>query len=216
MFKSAPESKAQVRYCDHAMSVIHPPFNYHIFYLCSETSKCVFIGQICQQKWLPWSLIGWDNFDFSANAKSNLTTLVQKQVLNVIGLISNKDRCSYFWLAEHLWLFLCNCWMEFETRQCKVWHPLAGGHIWPWPLTLWPKTNRDPPLIMNNLHVKCESDWAKTVVWIVPAKFYRQSAKVDLDLLQVDLWPCDPKSIETLLSLWTSYMWSLKVIGQKL
>ena len=38
---------------------------------------------------------------------------------------------------------------------------------WPWPLTPWPKINRVPPLIMVNVHVKFESDWAKTVVAIV-------------------------------------------------
>ena len=39
-----------------------------------------------------------------------------------------------------------------------------------------------PPLIINNVHVKFESDWAKTVVCVVPAWFYTQGAKVDLDL----------------------------------
>ena len=35
-------------------------------------------------------------------------------------------------------------------------------------------------------------------------------------LLDLDLWPCDPKSIGFLISSFTTYMWSLKVIGQKL
>ena len=35
---------------------------------------------------------------------------------------------------------------------------------------------------IHNLHVKFESDWAKTVVAIVPTRSYTQSAKVDLDL----------------------------------
>ena len=82
---------------------------------------------------------------------------------------------------------------------------------WPWPLTPWPKINRVPPLIIHNLQVKFESDWAKTVVAIVSTRFYLQSAKVDLDL-----WPRDPKSIGFLLSSSTTYKWSLKVIGQKL
>ena len=55
-----------------------------------------------------------------------------------------------------------------------------------------------------------ESDCAKTIVVIVPTRFYVQSAKVDLDL-----WPRDPKSIGFLLS-WQMCMWILKVIGQKL
>ena len=35
---------------------------------------------------------------------------------------------------------------------------------------------------MNNLHVKFESDWINTVVYIVPKSLYTQSAQVDLDL----------------------------------
>ena len=90
-------------------------------------------------------------------------------------------------------------------------HPLAGGQSLPWPMTLWPKINRVPSLIINNLHVKFESDWAKTVVCIVSTRSYTQSTKVDLDL-----WTHDQKSIGFLLSSSTTYMWSLKVIGQKL
>ena len=78
-------------------------------------------------------------------------------------------------------------------------------------LDLLPKINRVPPLIINNLYVKFESDWAITVVCILSTRSYSQSAKVDLDL-----WPCDPKSIGFLLSSSTTYMWSMKVIGQKL
>ena len=147
----------------------------------------------------------------------------------------------------------------YLTRQRKAWHPLAGGQSWPWSMTPWPKINRVPPLIIHNLHVKFESDWAKTEVAIVSTRSYTQSAKVDLDL-----WPCDPKSIGSsshhpqltcevlkwfgknwsrycvhkvlytkcqswpwpltpwpkinrfLLSSSTTYMWSFKVIWQKL
>ena len=71
-----------------------------------------------------------------------------------------------------------------------------------------PKINRVPPLIIHNLHVKFESDWAKTVVFTVPTRFYTcsQRAKVDLDL-----WPYDPKSLG-FLSSWTTYRRRLKVI----
>ena len=62
------------------------------------------------------------------------------------------------------------------------------GQSWPWPLTPWPKINWIRPLIMVNVHVKFESDWAKTEVAIVSTRSYTQSGKVDLDL-----WPCDPK-----------------------
>ena len=76
-------------------------------------------------------------------------------------------------------------------------------------MTLWLKINKVPALIIHNLHMKFENDW--TAVCIVSTKFYIQSAKVEFDL-----WPCDSKSIEFLLSLSTVYIWSLKVIGIKL
>ena len=49
-----------------------------------------------------------------------------------------------------------------------------------WPLTPWPKINRVPPLVIHNLLVKFESDWAKTVICILPTRSYTQGAKVDL------------------------------------
>ena len=67
-------------------------------------------------------------------------------------------------------------------------------------------------VIGQNSHMKT---WSlkvigQTVACIVPTRFYRQSAKVDLDL-----WLHDPKSRVLLLSLSTIYAWILKVIGQK-
>ena len=59
----------------------------------------------------------------------------------------------------------------------------AKVDLWPW----------DPKSIglllsnIHNLHVKFESNLAKTVVCIVPRRFYTQSAKFDLDLRP--LWP---------------------------
>ena len=44
------------------------------------------------------------------------------------------------------------------------------------------KINTVPPLIINNFHVKFESDEAKTVVCIVSTWSYTQSAEVNLDL----------------------------------
>ena len=73
--------------------------------------------------------------------------------------------------------------------------------------------DRDPKSIgflLHRLHVKSESDWAKTVVCIVSTRSYTQSAKVDFYL-----WLRDPKSIGFLLTSSTTYMWSLEVIRQK-
>ena len=40
---------------------------------------------------------------------------------------------------------------------------------------------------MANVHVKFESDWAKTAVAIVSTRFYIQRAKVDLAKVDLDL-----------------------------
>ena len=36
---SAPEPKAQVHYCDHALSVVRPSLTFHIFDFSSETAE---------------------------------------------------------------------------------------------------------------------------------------------------------------------------------
>ena len=75
---------------------------------------------------------------------------------------------------------------------------------WPWPLTPWPKINGVPPLIIHNSHVKFESNlnWslypAHKVLYTECQSCPQgliQSAKTDLDL-----WPCDQKSIGFFLS----------------
>ena len=115
-------------------------------------------------------------------------------------------------------LIIRNLHVKFEseqTKKCSLYrvHKVLYNEcqIWPWPLTSCPKINRVPLLIINKLHVKFERDRTKTVVCNIPAKFYtqQQSAKVDL-------WPHDQKLIRFLPSSSTTYMWSLKVIGQKL
>ena len=89
------------------------------------------------------------------------------------------------------------------TKQRKTWHPLAGGggggKV---DLDLWPCDPKSIGFLPSSyLHVKFESDWAKTVVYIQPTRSYTQSAEVDLDL-----WPCVPKSIGFLLSSSTTNM----------
>ena len=76
----------------------------------------------------------------------------------------------------------------------------------------WPKIKRVPPLIIHNLCVKFERVWAKLKSVYVPtivsycAKFWPT----------VDIWPDDPKSIGFLLLFSSTFVWSLKVIEQKL
>ena len=96
---SAPEPKAQVHYCDHALSVVHrpsvrPSLNFNIF-------------------------------DFSsATAERNSTKLDRKQDLNVLykvcfsGRSEKQDGRPDLWLAETFWLLLWKRWTEFnETWQ---------------------------------------------------------------------------------------------------
>ena len=72
---SAPEPKAPVHYCDHALSVVRPSLTFHIFDFSSETAErnsqrldrkqdlnalyqvCIF-GPIRKTRWPPWPLIG--------------------------------------------------------------------------------------------------------------------------------------------------------------
>ena len=99
---------------------------------------------------------------------------------------------------------------DFKTRQRKAWHPLAGGQSWPWPLTSWPKINRVPPLIIHNLQVKFESDWAKTVVCILPKVLYIECQSWPWPLT---LWPKINRVPPLIIH---SLQWRLKVIGPKL
>ena len=101
-------------------------------------------------------------------------------------------------------------WFLPSSSACEVWKWLdincslycANNALYTecqsWPLTPWSKINRVPPLIISNLHVKFESDWAKTIDCIVSTRSHTQSAKVDL-------WPRDPKSIGFLLSSSTTH-----------
>ena len=96
MIFSAPEPKAQVHYCDHALSVVRPSsLTFHIFDFSSETTK------------------------------RNLTKLYRKVDLNVLYQVcvfraDRKNKMAALasdWL-RHFWLLLWNCWTEFnETWQ---------------------------------------------------------------------------------------------------
>ena len=53
--------------------------------ISTSSTKFVFLGPIGKTRWPPWSLIGWDIFDFSSEtAKRNSTKLDRKQDLNVL------------------------------------------------------------------------------------------------------------------------------------
>ena len=143
---SAPEPKAQVHYCDHALSVVRPSsltLNFTISTsplkplngiqrnltgskISTSSTKFVFFGPIGKTKWPPWPLIGWDIFDFlSETAERNSKKLDRKQDLNVLYQVcvfqaDRKNRMAALasdWL-RHFRLLLWNGWTEFnETWQ---------------------------------------------------------------------------------------------------
>ena len=94
------EPKAQVHYCHHALTVIRRPsvVNCFIFSASSLNSTkldrkedhnvlyqvCVF-WPIRKIRWPPWSLSGWDIFDFfSKTADRHSTRVDWKQDLNIL------------------------------------------------------------------------------------------------------------------------------------
>ena len=129
VFFSAPEPKAQVHYCDHALSVVRlsvcPSLTFHIFDFFSETAEqnstkqdlnvlykvCVFRADR-KNKMAAWPLIGWDIgwdiFDFSyETAERNSTKLDRQQDLNVLYQVcvfqadrKKQDGRPGLWLAE--------------------------------------------------------------------------------------------------------------------
>ena len=143
---SAPEPKAQVHYCDHALSVVRPSVVVKLFIfstsslkplngiqrnltgskIWTSSTKFVFFGPIGKIRWPPWPLIGWDIFDFfSETAERNSTKLDRKQDLNVLYKVcvfraNRKNKMATLasdWL-RHFRLLLWNRWTEFnETWQ---------------------------------------------------------------------------------------------------
>ena len=102
MLFSAPEPKAQVHYCDHALSVVRPSLTFHIFNFSSETNErnstkldrkqdLKVLYQVCvfwvdRKKKMAALASDWlRHFDFSSEtAEQNSTKLDRKQDLNVL------------------------------------------------------------------------------------------------------------------------------------
>ena len=143
-----------------------PPLVFHNLHVKSESDWAKTIVCIVStmyytqcQSW-PWPMTQWPKINrVSSSHHPQLTGEVWKW----LGYI-----CSLYHVHKVLY------------KECQCWH---------WPLTPWPKINMVPPLIIHNLHVKSESDWAKSVVGIVSTRSYTQSAKIDFDL-----WSRDRKS----------------------
>ena len=91
--------------------------------ISTSSTKFVLFGPIGKTKWPPWSLIGWDIFDFSSEtAERNSTKLDRKQDLNVVHQVCvffgpiEKNKMSALasdWL-RHFRLLLRDRWTEFN------------------------------------------------------------------------------------------------------
>ena len=123
-----------------------------------------------------------------ASAHSLIQTLTNGRIIVSLPTLLRRDnkktrqRSSKAQLLYHI-----------NTRQRKAWHPLAsgrgggGGQSGPGHLTQWPN--------LNNLIMKSECEWTKTVSCTVPTTFHMQRQKVD-----IDLWLGDSKSKSKLSS----------------
>ena len=94
--------------------------------ISTSSTKFVFFGPIGKTRWPPWTLIGWDIFDFSSEiAEGNSTKLNRKQDLNILyqvcvfrGDWKNKMAALASDWPTHFRLLLWNRWTEFnETWQ---------------------------------------------------------------------------------------------------
>ena len=150
---SAPEPKAQVHYCDHALSVVRLSLTFTFSTsslkplngiqrnltgsrISTSSTKFVFFGPIGKTRWPPLPVIGWDIFDFfSETAERNSTKLDRKQDLNVLYQVcvfraDRKNKMAALasdWL-RHFRLLLCNHWTEFNKtwQEARSQRPLPS------------------------------------------------------------------------------------------
>ena len=92
------------------------------------STKFVFFGPIVKTRWPPWSLIGWDIFDFcSKTTERNSTKVDRKQDLNVLYQVcvfradgkNNMAVLASDWLT-YFRLLLWNRWTEFDETWQEV------------------------------------------------------------------------------------------------
>ena len=108
--------------------------------ISTSSTKFVFFGPIGNTRWPPWSLIGWDIFDFSSQTtEQNSTKLDRKQDLNVLYQVcvfraDRKNKMAALasdWL-RHFWLLLWNRWTEFNQtwQEARSQRPLPSLCFW--------------------------------------------------------------------------------------
>ena len=104
--------------------------------ISTSSTKFGFFGLIGKTRWPPWSLIGWDIFNFSSEtAERNSMKLDRKQDLNVlyqvwVFLADRKNKMAAMasdWL-RHFRLLLWNRWTEFKEtwQEARSQYPLSS------------------------------------------------------------------------------------------
>ena len=88
--------------------------------ISTSSAKFVFFGRIGKTRWPPWSLIGWDIFNFSSEtAERNSTKLDRKQDLNILYQV-----CVFRSDQNNKMAALASDWLRhFSTSSLK---PLNG------------------------------------------------------------------------------------------
>ena len=104
--------------------------------ISTSSTKFVFFRPIGKTRWPPWSLIGWDIFDFFfENAERNSTKLDRLQDLNVLYQVcvfradrKNKMAALAFDWLRHFRILLCNRWTEFDEpwQEARSQRPLPS------------------------------------------------------------------------------------------
>ena len=86
-----------------------------------SSTKILFFGSIGKQRWRPWSLIGWDIFNFPLQPLNriwrNLTVCkysTSSTMFMFFGPIGKQT-----WPLRHLGRLLCNRWTEFDEIDRK-------------------------------------------------------------------------------------------------
>ena len=142
---SAPEPKAQVHYCDHAISVVHSSLTFYIFDFSETTdpveqnstetlqegrtqhllpSSC-FSGQ-SKKRWPPWLLIGRDIFGFSSETTERNSTDLDRQhdLIRPLPTLCFSGRLEMAALVSdwlrHFPLLLYNRWTEFHSVTLSI------------------------------------------------------------------------------------------------
>ena len=113
--------------------------------ISTSSTKFVFFGSIGRIIWPPWSLIGWDIFDFSSDTtKQNSTKLDRKQDLNVLELYQvcvfqadRKNKMAPLKPLNGIQRNLTGSKILTSSTKFVFFGPIGKTRWPPWPLIGW-------------------------------------------------------------------------------